>query len=43
MAKKFKKLKNIAMASFLAKITEERPRKRENKKNRLDEFLPAPE
>ena len=30
MAKKFKKLKNITMASFLAKITEERPRKREN-------------
>ena len=43
MAKKFKKLKNITMASFLAKITEERPRKRENKKNRFDMFLPNPQ
>ena len=31
------------MASFLARISEERPRKRENKKNRLVEFLPDPE
>ena len=28
------------MASLQAKISWERPRKRENKKNRSDEFLP---
>ena len=31
------------MASFQAKISWERPRKSENKKNRSDEFLPDPE
>ena len=31
------------MASFLSRISEERPRKRENQKNRLVEFLPDPE
>ena len=39
-----KKLKNTIIATFLAKISEERPRKREKKKkNRSDEFLPEPE
>ena len=38
--KKFKKLKNTIMDSFQAKISWERPRKSENKKNRFDEFLP---
>ena len=41
--KKFKKLKNIILASFQAKIGWERPRKRENRKIRSDEFLPNPE
>ena len=31
------------MASFQMKIGWERPRKRENRKNRSDEFLPNPE
>ena len=31
------------MASFQAKIGWERPRKRENRKIRSDEFLPNPE
>ena len=31
------------MNSFQAKIGWERPRKREKKKNRSDEFLPEPE
>ena len=31
------------MYSFQAKIGWERPRKREKKKNRSDEFLPNPE
>ena len=43
IAEKFKKLKNTNTASFQAKISEERPRKNENKKNRLYEFLPDPE
>ena len=30
------------MASLQAKISWERPRKRENKKNRSDEFVPDP-
>ena len=30
------------MASHQAKISWERPRKRENKKNRSDEFVPDP-
>ena len=30
------------MASFKAKISWERPRKRKNKKNRSDELLPDP-
>ena len=35
------KLKNTIVASFQAKISRGRPRKRE-KKNRSDEFLPDP-
>ena len=31
------------MGTFPAKISWERPRKRENRKNRSDEFLPNPE
>ena len=42
-AKKFKKFENTIIASFQAKIGQERPRKRENKKNRSDKFLPDPE
>ena len=45
IAKKFKKLKNMIMASLQAKISWERLRKRENnnnKKNRSNEFLPDP-
>ena len=38
--KKLKKLKTIILETFPAKISWERPRKRENKKNRSDEFLP---
>ena len=34
-----KKFKNTIMASFQVKIGWERPRKRDNKKNRSDEFL----
>ena len=41
-AKKLKKLKNTIIASFQAKISWERPRKRE-KKIRSDEFLPDPQ
>ena len=40
--KKFKKLENTIKASFLAKIGWERPRKRENKKNRSAVFLHDP-
>ena len=39
---KLKKKKNTIMASFQDKIGWKRPRKRENKKNRSDEFLPDP-
>ena len=42
-SKKFKKLENTIIASFPAKIGWERPRKRENKKNHPDGFLPDPE
>ena len=42
IAKKLKKLKNTIMASFQVKIGWEWPRKRENKKNRSDEFLQDP-
>ena len=38
--KNFKILENTIIASFQAKIGWERPRKRENKKNRSDGFLP---
>ena len=41
-SKKFKKLENTIIASFQAKISWERPRKRENKKNHSDGFLPDP-
>ena len=41
--KKIKNLKNTIVACFQAKICGERPRKRENRKNRSDEFLPDPE
>ena len=37
---KKKKLKTTILETFPAKISWERPRKRENKKNRSDEFLP---
>ena len=40
IAKKFKKLKNIVMASFQAKIGLKRMRKRENKNYRFVLFLP---
>ena len=43
MAKKLKKLEHSIIASFQAKIGWERSRKRENKKNRSDVFLPDPE
>ena len=43
IAKQFRQLKNTIMASFQAKIGWERLRKRENKNNRSDEFLPDPE
>ena len=42
IAKKFEKLENNIMALFQAKISWQRPRKRE-KKNRSDEFLLDPE
>ena len=42
IAKKFKKLENTNMASFQAKTSWERPRKRENKNYRFDHFLPYP-
>ena len=40
IAKKFKKLQNPVMASFLAKIGWKRLRKRENKNYRSVPFLP---
>ena len=40
IAKQFKKIKTTILATFPAKISWERPRKRENKKNRSDEFVP---
>ena len=40
--KKFKNLKNNIMASFQARIGWEMQRKRENKKNRSNGFLPNP-
>ena len=40
IAKKFKNLKNIIMASFQAKLGLKRPRKRENKNYRSVPFLP---
>ena len=39
IAKKFKKLKSTIMASFQAKISWKRPRKRENKNYRSVPFL----
>ena len=41
IAKKFKKLKNTIMASFLYKIGWKRPRKIENKSQRSVSFLPG--
>ena len=41
-SKKTQKIKKTSMASFKAKISWERPRKRKNKKNRSDELLPDP-
>ena len=38
----FKNLENTIIASFQEKIGWERPRKRENKKNISDVFLPDP-
>ena len=43
LKKQQKKLKNSTMASFQAKIGWEKARKRENNKNRSDEFLPDSE
>ena len=43
IAKKFKKLKNLIMASFQAKIGWERQRKREKKIVHFDQFLLDPE
>ena len=40
IAKKFKNLENTIIPSFQVKIRWERPRKRENKKNHSDGFLP---
>ena len=40
IAKKFKKLENIIMASFQAKTGLKRPRKRENKNYRTGQLLP---
>ena len=43
IVKKIKKLKSTILATFPAKISWEKPRKRENKKkNRSDEFVPDP-
>ena len=42
IAKQIKKLKTTILETFPAKISWERPRKRENKKNRSDEFVPDP-
>ena len=42
IAKQFKKIKTTILATFPAKISWERPRKRQNKKNRSDEFVPDP-
>ena len=42
IAKKIRKTKNHLLATFPAKISWERPRKRENKKNRSDQFVPDP-
>ena len=42
IAKEIKKTKNHILATSLTKISWERPRKRENKKNRSDEFVPDP-
>ena len=42
IAKKFKKFENTTIASFQAKIGWKRARKRENKKNCLDRYLPDP-
>ena len=43
IAKKFKKLKNVIMSSFQSKMGRERPRKREKKNYRSDQFLPDQE
>ena len=43
LQKNSKKLENTIIASFQAKIGWERPKKRENMKNRSDGFLPDPE
>ena len=40
IAKKFKNLENTIIPSFQVKIGWESPRKRENKKNKSDGFLP---
>ena len=40
IAKNFKKLKNLVMASFQAKIVWKRLKKRENKNYRFVSFLP---
>ena len=42
IAKKIKKTKNHILTTSPTKISWERPRKRENKKNRSDEFVPEP-
>ena len=42
IAKQFKNLENTIIPSFQVKIRWERPRKRENKKNHSDGFLPFP-
>ena len=38
--KNLKKLKTTILETFPAKISWDRPRKRENKKNRSDDFVP---
>ena len=40
IAKKFKKLKNTILASFKARVSWKRPRKKENKYFRSVSFLP---
>ena len=40
IVKKFKNLENTIIPSFQVKIGWERPRKRENKKNKFDGYLP---